>query len=35
MRPRLSYRDRVYLAILVADGLALIGTARFWWRSGT
>lgn len=35
MRPHLSYRDRLYLAFLAADVLALIASLRYWWKAAT
>lgn len=32
MRPRLSFRDRVYLAFLLVCELSIVGVAVHWWR---
>lgn len=33
MRPRLSYRDRLYLAWHVANVIALVASLTYWWRA--
>lgn len=34
MRPRVSVRDRAYIACLAANVLALVASARYWWHTG-
>jgi hypothetical protein len=33
MRPRLSYRDRLYITYLVANVFALMASLRYWWKA--
>ena len=32
MRPRLSYRDRIYLAYLATVPVMLAVSVRYWWK---
>jgi hypothetical protein len=33
MRPRLSYRDRLYITFLIGNVVALAASLAYWWRA--